>query len=231
MKFVHLVVLRDKVHNKNIFSQHFSKKMEENILFFPEPKDKSDVIWIDENLNEYHIHSWILDLQSNVFKGIYKDESLSKHVINFPPNIILAFANILYLKHGESEKTYLKIDNVVAILRMCNQYECSYLEKLCVSYITKMLPEAAWDRTKLCAYQETDPEFVQDVLKFCVDTKNESLGHITLSHIKDRSDIVDLLLNYHGLKTLSKRKNEVIDNIPEFKKHLAELYKIKKQKI
>ncbi len=205
----------------------FVTKMETNVLFCPEPKDKSDVIWIDENQNEYHLHSWILDMQSNVFKGIYKESS--KHSMTFPPNTILVFAKLLYLKHGQSEKVHLKTNNAVAILRMCYQYECKYLEELCIEFISKMLPEPYSNKIPLSEQQHTDAQFVQDVLKFCVETKNESLARITICHIKHRSDIVELLLDYHGfLKTSSKRKIiQVSDHVPENGKHLREVYKIK----
>ena len=131
-----------------------ARKKAKKTKIFSKPWSESDVVLVVED-NEFHVHRYILSLQSPVFKamfnGNFKDSKQDKIELKDDYEAMLRFLKLLYptnmLQGYEDYQCKCEIDiddeNIFEILKVADKYGARNIIKQCMKEIGRLKPTNA----------------------------------------------------------------------------------------
>ena len=115
---------------------------------FSEPWDDSDVVLVVEH-KEFHVHRWMLSLQSPVFKamfdGSFKDSTQEKIKLKDDKHEAMSvFLKLLYppnMVDKNNGKSLINNKNVLSIVELADKYRAKNIIKQCLREVKHIQPE------------------------------------------------------------------------------------------
>jgi len=159
--------------------QHIPSDCQERILFRGQPIELTDMILLDNQLNEYHVHLVFLVSMSTFFaqipaKKLPIELEEKKGRICFPlpsdPKNVLNLCNVAYSWiHGDKIEWPANHDNL-DLLKLLIQYEFHKPASLCMKNISNTL-------------DNSDNHFLIDVANFAANIKQDNLCRDALKRL------------------------------------------------
>lgn len=156
--------------------KRFLNRLQEMAVLFGS-KERTDVIWIDSELNEYYIHRLILEMRSDVFRN-HEWETNTVFKTKFSPKASLEFLKLIYCFNIATHV----IDQaaLIEVSRICFQY--NVYTKECIDWIEKKLQT-----------DEVDNEFI-DTCNFVADFQQTDLMKNIIDILKPRLTLTNTTL-------------------------------------
>ena len=199
---------------------------------FSEPWGDSDVVLVVEG-KEFHVHRWMLSLQSPVFKamfnGNFKDSAQEKIELKDDKHeAMLLFLKLLYpanMLDEDDGKVDIKDENVLIIVEVADKYGAKNVIKQCLKEVDDLKPENTMKLLPYAVRHELPVEDIQDVIarnistdklvNFAPKLDNDSVYIETLVEkcrvqediIKEANDVMQHMTNTH-VTEMAKKKNK-----------------------
>ena len=199
---------------------------------FSEPWDDSDVVLVVEG-KEFHVHRWMLSLQSPVFKamfnGNFKDSAQEKIELKDDKHqAMLLFLKLMYppnMLDKDLGAVDIKDENVSSIVELADKYEAKNVIKQCLTRIEYLQPENTMHLLPYALRHELPVQDIHHVIarhistdkleNFAPELDNDSVYIKTLvkkcrvqeDAIKQANTVMQHMINKHVTEMTKKKKN------------------------
>ena len=144
---------------------------------FSKPWDDSDVVLVVEG-KEFHVHRWMLSLQSPVFKamfkGNFKDSTQDKIELKDDKHeAMLLFLKLLYpanMLDEDDGKVDIKDENVLSIVELADKYEARNVIKQCLKSAKYLQPQNTMRLLPYAVRHESPVKGILDVIARYIST-------------------------------------------------------------